>query len=285
MQRVAIALEELDVYSIIVLSIVFAILGKLIDYVDSASDRWAKRLTLGAFLALICVRVFLDRGVNFDAMVSTSLRSALMSAFVYSTCRVLLRVALNSAQFLFNAPVAILRKYSSRLRQYCRRRQTLREEEHRQKELQYKQQLDAPVREQAMLDAQTESNRKLDDQLLREDIRSRTELHFTLVAPEVGERFTKAMFEHYVSQYMHDRVPVERVEERSRNVIEIMEKHRAVVTVPSTKSVELLVAWLLSETQRIQSLPLEETLKQQLRLHLHRRYELLAEQYFGDMKP
>jgi hypothetical protein len=59
----------------------------------------------------------------------------------------------------------------------------------------------------------------------REDARAKCEIFFGLHAPEIGARFSKAMYDDFVRRHLGDDHTPEHVEERARQLVELLERH------------------------------------------------------------
>ena len=112
----------------------------------------------------------------------------------------------------------------------------------------------------------------------REDARASALLSYSFYAAKLGERFSRAMFDQYVEQYMSDKQPPEVVERRGQELLAIFEKHLADVR-PAKKesSLESITRWYQQTKAQIEALPLDDDVKEVRLIELERRFaELLS---------
>ena len=120
----------------------------------------------------------------------------------------------------------------------------------------------------------------------RQEARSQCELLFNLHQADIAKRFTRKMFDDYMTKYMADTEDADIVERRGRELREIIEKSleqtggRAKPT-----SIDQLATWFLDEKKRIESLPIDEELKEDHLAHLNIRYAELSQQILEQIRP
>lgn len=120
--------------------------------------------------------------------------------------------------------------------------------------------------------AQETAQRHATERQAREDVRARMELFYNLHRPEIGARFTPAMFEQFVQKYLGDDRPVEVVRLRAGQLEQLLQQHLEKIVPPQrTQSLEDLTAWLAVQTRRIDVVP-DESLREFLRAMLLDQY-------------
>jgi hypothetical protein len=136
----------------------------------------------------------------------------------------------------------------------------------------------APERErQARAEAEAERRRC--------DARAACEYLYHLLAPEIGARFTRAMFDDWLRKYLTDGHPPEVVEERARQLQTLLQQHLAKVERPPTfKTLSELAAWFDRQKRDIDALP-DVKLRQRMLAMLKERYEDLAARFLEELQP
>lgn len=143
------------------------------------------------------------------------------------------------------------------------------------------------AREQASVSRQTYEQsmlRKSEAQKRRDDARASCEIFYSLHAPEIGSRFTKVMFDDFVRRHMGDERPPEYVEERSRQLREVLQQHLAKCEPPRPRTLEELAAWFQEQKRQIDGLP-DGVNKDALRAQLNARYAEMTSQLLEEMHP
>jgi hypothetical protein len=172
-------------------------------------------------------------------------------------------------------PFGKVRRWRERV---SRRRHQRRQEQRRQQE-QEEYERQAPHREKARCEEAAAQKR-------RADARARCELFYSLHAPEIGVRFPKDRFDDFASRHLGDNHPPEYVEERARQVLDIMQKHLEKIEPPK-KALTLadLAVWFLREKAQIDATALGEEDKALLLAQLEERYTKLQEKYLRSVQP
>ncbi len=136
------------------------------------------------------------------------------------------------------------------------------------------------AREQEHTRAKAEAQRR------RTDARASAMLTYTTYAPKLGNRFTREMFDKYVSDFMGDQHAPEDVERRGQEVLSILERHVQEIQPPKeTKSVEDLARWYQEQKDRIESLPMNARTKRTQLVDLNERYTELTTKLLENMGP
>lgn len=116
-------------------------------------------------------------------------------------------------------------------------------------------------------------NPSLKEARRREDARARCEIQFNLHAPELGERFTRQMFDDFVARHMGDNCPPEDVESRADQLLQVIRQH---ADKGSTGRKDLSIAerakHLDEQVRQIQDSNLVEREKETLIIMLKRQF-------------
>ena len=110
------------------------------------------------------------------------------------------------------------------------------------------------------------------ERLVRDELRTRVELYYNLHRPELGQRFTPAMFEQFVQKYLGDDRPVEVARLRAAQLEQLLAGHLEKIVPPKrSQTLEELTVWLQEQNGRIDGVP-DESLRELLRAMLLEQY-------------
>ncbi len=113
----------------------------------------------------------------------------------------------------------------------------------------------------------------------RARVRLRAEKLFARYAPELGERFTRSMFDEFVQRYLGNQYPPEDVEEHGRELEALILRHAGHTDEPPPfTDLTELTRWYLAEQNRYAAPDLDEHTRQEKLDALHHRYQKLAEE-------
>lgn len=165
-------------------------------------------------------------------------------------------------------------------RQSAEKRRRLDEEWERSRPERERRQLEDAERQ--ALDARL----KYQAQKRREDARIQCESFYSLHAPLIRRRFTKDMFDSFISRYMGDNRPPAEVEERAAQLQALIEQHvQAVAPMKKEPTIDALATWFLAEKRRIDTLSIDDELRDEHLAHLNMRYSELSQEILEKMRP
>lgn len=171
-----------------------------------------------------------------------------------------------------------------RTKKAARRTRLLEEQQRRREEEEYRR--TAPERERARKEAEKTLQVQTQSQKRRDDARAACELFYHRHAHALGDRFPKEAFEDYVKKYLADGHPPEYVEERSRQLQEILRQHVEQVEPPKTPfTIESLADWYQTTKRLIEALPVDERYKHAQIAHLNARYAELMQAQMETLQP
>ncbi|GIW81433.1 MAG: hypothetical protein KatS3mg105_3240 [Gemmatales bacterium] len=104
------------------------------------------------------------------------------------------------------------------------------------------------------LTVRSASSEALEERRRREKARFKLELFYLSVSPDIGHRFTRAMFDDFLNRYMGDHLPVEDVEDNARQLYTILQQQQQQcrqAAGATTGSLEELGRWFLEEQRRL----------------------------------
>lgn len=253
------------------------------------SHVWAERLGLVGFLAFVGLSLASQQMPSEGDLIVIVIRGLLAGWFAATIILIGLPMVLWLAAQARVRRLAVLAVTDARRRKREEERR-IRQDETDRKVRQKERDRTAPERERAQREAlelaDLERQQKHGDQKRREDVRSHLELLYGLYAPKIQSRFTREMFADFVTKYMGDnRMPTD-VEERGQQLQTMMEQHhQAVDPPPKRATLQDLATWFVSEKQRLESLPLDDMLKDEFRAVLHERYSELTQRFLQKLEP
>lgn len=120
----------------------------------------------------------------------------------------------------------------------------------------------------------------------RVEARARCELLYNRHAPEIARRFPRKSMERFIQTYMSDADPAEHVEQRGRELENIIEQHRNCVKPDKQpRTIQDLAEWYVRERNLIDTLPLDDALKQEHAAALDMRYAELTQELLQRIEP
>lgn len=242
-----------------------------------------------SFLAYIAAAVSFDGYDPLDSLFAYSVKGAVFAILTIGTSRFLATLAIWTWEILMFLPRRLAARMSEARRRAEAEARWLQEEQERQR----RQEQDRIEREQRRRDAEeyqrgSAETAKLQaiEQRRRVDARAECELYYGKHLEEMASRFPKSMFNTFMQTYMNDRDPVDAVEERGKQLRRIMRKHRKTATrTPEPHTVQKLTDWFLNEKERIESLPIDEELREEHLVQLNIRYDELTRDVLQNMQP
>jgi hypothetical protein len=131
-----------------------------------------------------------------------------------------------------------------------------------------------------------QQRRAAEDGRRRVEARARSELLYNRHAPEIARRFPRKNMERFMQTYMSDADPAESVEQRGKELQNIIEQHRNCVKPDKPpQTIQDLAEWYLREKSQIDALPLDEELKQEHAAALDMRYAELTQELLQRIEP
>jgi hypothetical protein len=118
------------------------------------------------------------------------------------------------------------------------------------------------------------------DQRRREQARLTCELEYSRFCPEIQQRMSRAELNAYLERYMNDKVPADEVERRSMQLLALIQRDEQ-----SMDSIEDLAHWYIQQKAKINSLSLDDKLKNYHLAELNERYSQLSEELMRKAKP
>lgn len=274
MQLIVEAIATGDVCSLLLLAGIFLFVGAKIVGNDPSLQQWGLRLGAIVFVAFAIFRWLAENALSAEDVITIAVRAAIAAGMATGVCWVLL-------PFLAKITRSIGTTWRRSRDAWKERRRKAHEQSEAEQRRRWAAEEEvrlAPLRQQQQREADERRKTAAAAQRRREDIRAQCELIFTTFAPEVGSRFPREMFEHFVRTYMGDNRSPDEVEQRAHQLEGILHEHRAAIKpAPRFRNLEELATWYMTETGRIESLPVDELFKEQQLVQLNSMYADLTQ--------
>jgi hypothetical protein len=212
---------------------------------------------------------------NFDFQTATPLEKLSAAVGIGSALSVVSFLLFRVTISLLLAPFRIAQgRRRRREQEYCDRERRRMSQE-------------ATDRHNEQLREQAESSRHAySDQQRRIEARAQCELLYNQHFAEIKKRFSKKALDEFMQEYMADSQPAEIVERRSRELQRIIEEHRvAVKPIRKFHTIQELAEWFVKEQKRIQTLPIDDELREEHLVQLNMRYAELTQDMLQKMEP
>ena len=239
----------------------------------------ARRIAAFGFLAFCAYEVTTRPPYDAVEWIHVLLRGLVVAALTFGSVSIVLPALAALKRGLIDTP---LQSYY-RARSSARQRRTERRDEkerRRNERLRAQQQLAAQSGRYKQQESRAHAARR------RADARAQLELAFSLLAPKLGDRFTRQMLNHFLATYMSDDHAPDDVQRRADDLIATLHTHVQEEQVDETM-VDLveLDAWFQGQRARIQDSVADEKLKRRLLASLNVRYAELAQRIMENLQP
>lgn len=230
-------LETVDTGGLFVLVLALLFIGNRL----SAAQLRVRALSLSVaavlFVAFVAFHLT-QRSAYADNLSDLTIRGLLGAGFVLGV----LWIVLPPLAALFRTTTGSMRNWGreARFRRDARRRERELEAERRRHERQ--EPAAAKERERLRQQAAEQTRKAATDQKRREDARAKCDVLFALHGPELRERFTKEMFDDFIRRHLGDDRSADYVEQRARELCEIVQKHLEMVNGSTQELGELAAA-------------------------------------------
>lgn len=142
----------------------------------------------------------------------------------------------------------------------------------------------APAREEERRRREEQACRGAASQKRRQEARASCEVLFVRHQFEIRQRFTREMFDAFLAKFMADTFTTEQVEQRAKELKDVIRAHVAKVD-PPRKSLGQLAEWFVQQKREIENASLSEEDRDMMLAQLEERYVRLQEQYLRSVKP
>ena len=198
---------------------------------DSAADRWwARGFGIAGFLFYVGAGIARWGVRTPTGIFQICVQATFAMATVFGAALVTVPIVRFLHEQLWTRPRALTATDSRK------REQAVIEQRRREKEDERRRE---PDRERERKEYEKQAKERAFEQKRREDCRASAEIKFQLHQHVLAARFDKAAFDNWVKQYMNDQFPASYVEERAKQISELidvfLQKIEPVSTGPSTE--------------------------------------------------
>ena len=267
----------------LLLLVLLLVLGTKLVERDEKLQTLGKKIALGAFFLFVAVLANHQEPSMASAWVAIIVRSLIFAGIVLGAAWTILP----SGVFVYEHTLGALFRSLDESARASRKRE---EEKKRALEQQLRNEeweRMRPERErlakEAALLAEAQAKLRSAGQKRREDARAACELAYAIVAPEIGNRFSKADFTAFVSKYMTDSFPPEQVEERAVQLKAIIQQHQEkIVPAQKFRSMQDLAVWFEQQKSQLEAIS-DVRMRSTLLVQLKERYSELTTQMLSEL--
>jgi hypothetical protein len=279
-------LDHGDPCSLLLLIVILTLLGRKMVMDQPVAYLWGLRLAAGAFVAYVAYAIIRFSAWSDEDLVRVALRGLLAAGLALGATWILLPTAAFACHYTVGTFLESARRWFGAAKRQAAERKARREEEERRKQAQEEYERTAPERERARQEAEARAQAAAEAQRRREEARATLELFFALHAPELGDRFTRSMFESYVARHLGHDHPPEYVELRAQQLRDALQQLLDKLEPASRRlSLEELTQWYQSMRQKIEALPIDDRSKRTQIAQLNERYRNLVNDLMEDLQP
>lgn len=252
----------------------------------SSTFRLSQRLAVAAFIAYGIYGCIVAGPTTAEQSFAISFRALFAAGLALGLSRVLLPAVAFLYHYTTGLVVRQLCSWHRAIKENIARRKNDRELAERRRREDEEYERSAPERERAQKLAAERAKAEAEANRRRKDCRVACEILYSLHAPEMGRRFTKEMFDDFVKRHLSDVHAPEYVEERARQLQDIIRKHLEKIEPPTKKlSIQGLAEWYDSVRQQILASSADDRAKRVQVVQLNERYLELMNQLMEELKP
>lgn len=273
-----------DLCSLCVLGAIFLLIGSHLP--DSNIRRVGQGLAVSVFLAYEVYALDIFRPRRSEDLLSIAVRGLLAAGLTLGLSWTTLPFFTWLLRTAIVFPLFRIRTVTARVWRLSQERAERRRTELERRRAQEKYDRSAPRRERQRLEMEEQARIEAEAQHSRQEARAQCEILYSIHAPEIGQRFTRDMFQDFVTRHMGEEHPAEHVEERARQLKDILQRHLEKIDPPKKKmTLADLAQWFLGEKAQIDAAAISEEDKAALISQLEERYTKLQEKCIRGMQP
>lgn len=246
---------------------------------------WASRFASLAFLGhaiFLCVTIQ-PSGVEWFGV---GISAGIIAGFIYGGSQIALPVLCAGYRSTVGAAIRNLRSWRLGRNEAANARRRKREAKEWERRARKDYERGAPQRERQRQAEERRRELAAGDAKRCKDARAACELAYSRCAVEIGNRFSRQELERFMATYMGEDHSPEDVERRGEELRKMMEDYRAPAKPQKrVRTIQDLAEWYLREKQSIQSLPLDEDVRQEHLAALDMRYAELTQEVLQSMEP
>lgn len=253
---------------------------------DQNQQRWGGFLAIVAFLAYTGYALHTFPLFGAEGMLDLTLRSVAAGGLALGISWIVLPLVSMLVRGLILFPLAKIKNYGQSVGERIKTRNERRQQEELLRQTQAEYERSTPERERARMEAEARTRAGALAQKRREDARTACELLFHRHSHVLAGRFHKETFADLVQKYMGDNRPPEEVEERGKQLQDIMLQHVHQIEPPDKPyAIESLTEWYKKTKELIEGLPVDQRYKQAQLAQLNARYAELMQELMENLQP
>lgn len=286
MQPVLNLLDDSDFLSLGALIGVLCFVGGKMVTPPSRVHAWGLRLAAAAFVAYGIHGYVSLKPDDANTLLSIAFRGLFAAGLVLGISWIVLPILAFVYDNTLGLVMKKLRDFFFTIRRKAAERRSRREEDKRRRQAERVYAQQAPERERARLEAQAQAKRDAEDRRRRADARTDCELMYARLAPDLGDRFTKEMFDDFVKRHLDNDHPADYVEGRAQQLQALLQQHyEKVHPPPKFKNMVEIAAWYEQMQQQIKAQSVDDRAKRAQLAQLNLRYRDLMNDYLENVQP
>lgn len=286
MKTVLQLVDEGDFVALGVAIVILCFVGAKMVGDKSAARTWGLRLAAVGFVAYFIYGCIKFRADDAGTLSSVAFRGLFAAGLVLGASWLVLPII----AFIYQRTVGVLLRGLGDAWQAGRKRavarKAKRQEQRSQREAERDYQRQSPERERALREAEVRAEADGRARRRKEDARASCELLYASYAAEIGQRFSKDMFDDFVKKHLGDERDAEYVEQRAEQLQAVLRQHHENVRpVPKFKDMVELAAWFQAQKKEIEGLPIDDRAKRTHLANLNRRFQELMSEHLEHSGP
>lgn len=266
MQYILDLIETGDVCALVFLAAIFIYIGQWMASSSPTLQLWGWRVATASFLGYLIYGFAMFATPAADELVTITLRALLAGALALGPAWIVLSVLSFTLHRLSTLQSAAARLRSHRPPVFT--------------------QPEPPIHPIQNTETPEQQAARLKVQQRRQDARFASESLYSLYAIDIAERFSKSEFDSFLKKYMGDDQSPETVEQRAGRLQQMIQQHYEKVNPPEDfPDLEALTNWYEAQKMRIETLPIQDSYKQDYLVQLNTRYADLTQQIMERLKP
>jgi hypothetical protein len=260
-----------------------------------AAARYPKVYHMGKWLGGLGFLAYVAAGVSFDGydpldcLFAYAVKGGVFATLTIGASRLIATIAIWTWDILMFVPGRLANHRANARRRAEAEARRLEEERERQRREEHERVASEERRRLAIeyeKRQQDAARRSAGEEQRRMDARAECELCYSQHVKEIARRFPKSMFDAFLRTYMSPNQTVESVERRAKELQRIIQCHRDAAKPPKKiHTMQDLATWFLQEKEHIESLAVDEELRQEQMVALNVRYSDLAQTILEKMEP
>ncbi|MGE3809361.1 MAG: hypothetical protein AB7K24_32255 [Gemmataceae bacterium] len=245
---------------------------------------WGFRLSVVVLIAYSTFRAWDWPLPAAGELVVIVVRGLFASGLVLGAAWILLPIIVTAYQLTVGAGLHWLGSRWTRFQTTRDERKLRRQFERERRRAEWEFQQQGPKRERERREADRRAQHEQKAQVRRERARGNCELLYGLLAPEIGDRFPRALFDAFLDKYLSDCHDPEYVEQWAQQLQAMLRQHsEKVQPTPKFQSLEAIAHWFHEQKQTIEALSVDDRTKRTMMTNLRTKYDELTTRFLEEL--